>query len=257
MQKSLGIQVTFDDDLKDLMYCRKIHPVFIEFEGRRSVKDVIESLGIPHVAVDVIRVNAHPVTFSYIVQDGDRIEVFPDGAEMNVPNACRIRFAMGPEPRYICDDHLWKLSRRLRLLGLDVAYQKRISDRRLVEISREEGRILLTRDRHLLMIRHVERGILIRNSDCNLQVQEVLARMLGVRLDPFSRCLLCNGKLQILDMDGEVFERLEHAIPPKVREWCSEYNVCISCNKVYWKGSHFQKLVNLVKEYYSEDIADI
>lgn len=256
MPGSIGIQVSFDAGLKTLMYHRKIHPVYIEFEGNRSVKDVIESMGIPHVEVDVILSNGEPVPFSYVVGNGDRIEVFGDGTGMNVPRTLRLRFFSAADDRFVCDDHLWKLARRLRLLGLDVAYHRRISNNVLAEISRNEDRILLSRDRHVLMIRHVQRGILLRSNDCDMQVKEVLSRIRGICLDPFSRCLACNGFLENLDTGTESFNMAKEKIPPKVLTWCREFKICRSCLRIFWKGSHFKKLAAMVKKFYAGDVAN-
>lgn len=256
MPGNICIQVSFGDDLKDLMYLRKMDPVFIEFQGKRSVKDMIESLGIPHVEVDVILSNGEPVTFSYIVGNGDRIAVFSDGRGMNVPKTFRLRFFSTPDDRFICDDHLWKLARRLRLLGLDAAYEADVSNARFTDISCTEKRILLTRDRHVLMLRNVHRGMLIRNNHCEMQVREVLDRMTAIRLKPFSRCLICNGSLERVGPSPASFDRTRGNIPPKVLGWCREFKGCLSCGKVYWKGAHFQRLSDFVKKFYDGDIVN-
>jgi uncharacterized protein with PIN domain len=217
---------------------------------------VIESLGIPHVEVDVILVNGEPAIFSYGIHDGDRIEIFPDGSGMNVPASFRLGPSFGPEERFICDDHLWKLARRLRLLGLDVVFQKESGDKFIIQKARDEDRVILTRDRHLLMFRQITRAILIRSNHCDEQVKEVLKRLTGIRLNPFSKCMACNGCLINLDPCSDAFNEVKGNIPSKVLSWCQAYQLCDSCKKVYWRGSHHQRLVSLINEKYLGYIAD-
>ena len=121
-----------------------------EFFGTPTVKDAIEALGVPHVEVDLVIINGVPVDFSHHLRDGDRVAVYPVFESLDISGVSRLRPKPLREPRFVADVHLGKLVRILRLLGIDVIQPSNPADEELVRISRKEGRILLTRDRHLL-----------------------------------------------------------------------------------------------------------
>ena len=118
--------------------------------GHTSVKDLIESLGVPHPEIDLILVNGMSVAFDYIVRTGDRIAVFPRFVTVAIGMLTRVR----PRPletiRFVADVHLGTLSRHLRLAGLDTAYRADADDAALADTADRERRILLTRDQALL-----------------------------------------------------------------------------------------------------------
>lgn len=242
------VTLCFRDELASLLHRgRNKESHEIAFDGKRSVKDLIESSGIPHTEIGLILVNDKAVDFSYIVQDGDRIEVRPALVrKYGAPGSG----AGDEEILLLCDEHLWKLCRRLRLLGFDAAFNKEWDDARLAEISCQEGRVLLTRDRRLLMRKNVVSGLLIRSSDAEEQVDEVLENLdLKNNCRPFSRCLLCGGRLKEITVGDEDFEGIKGQIPPDVLAWRREYNVCLCCGQVYWKGSHYKSLAQRVEKY--------
>lgn len=236
------VTVSFAGNLQDLIPAgRRGKKSEVTFRGRRAIKDLIESFRIPHTEVGSLQVNGNAVDFTYILQDGDRVDVQP--ALITVRGA-------GKEPRFLCDVHLWKLARRLRLLGFDVDFDENRSDDRLADIAQDEGKILLSRDRGLLIRKKVARGILIRSTDTEKQVAEVLSRLdLKSKCKPFSRCLLCNGLLTQVSDNDETFADIKKKIPPRVLAWCRDYHVCRSCGHIYWQGSHYKKLVAMVKRY--------
>lgn len=217
--------------------------VSIEFQGRRQVKDLIQSCGVPHTEVGEIRVNHCPVAFHYILQDGDEVEV---GACLN---QCPVP---GEGFGFICDVHLWKLARRLRLLGFDTYFDSRLDDTALAGISQKENRILLTRDRGLLMRNIVSQGLYIRHTQTEQQVIEVLNRLnIAGLVHPFKRCLVCNSLLQEVEPGSEFFTvKLKPQVPPRILVWCEEYNYCPKCEKVYWPGTHYKNLTRRVEEYH-------
>lgn len=126
--------------------------------GRTSIKDLIESLGIPHTEIDLILVNGKSVDFSYLVQPGDRISVYPVFESIDITPLVRVRPRPLREPRFVLDTHLGKLASYLRLLGFDTVYQNDADDATLARISATEHRILLTQDRGLLKRRLVTHG---------------------------------------------------------------------------------------------------
>jgi uncharacterized protein with PIN domain len=240
----IRVAIRFYEELNDFLpRARRKIDIDYSFAGRRSVKDLIESFGVPHVEVDLILVNGISADFEYIINDGDRISVYPVFETLSLEGVTRLRPSPLRETKFIADVHLAALARKLRFLGFDVDFSPDRDDPQLAEISEREKRVLLTRDRRLLMRRNVSRGIIIRNTDPAKQVIEVINRLdLWSAIKPFSRCIECNGTIRELPVSGGEFPELKSAIPEGVIAWCDEYYICGSCKKIYWKGSHYLKL---------------
>lgn len=142
------------------------------------------------------------------------------------------------------DTHLGRLATYLRLLGFDTIWEHNCPDERLATISARERRILLTRDRGLLKRSAVTHGYFVRNTDPRAQLTEVVRRFDLYRLiRPFSRCLCCNTPLKDV-AKSEVWDRL----PPKVRACCDEFRLCPGCKRVYWKGTHYERMAQLIAQ---------
>ncbi|MGY4707542.1 Mut7-C RNAse domain-containing protein [Candidatus Bipolaricaulota sp. J31] len=217
---------------------RRFRDIEYDFFGFPTVKDAIEALGVPHVEVDLIVVNGEPVDFSYHLRDGDRVAVYPVFESLDISGISSLRPRPLRCPRFVADVHLGKLVRLLRLLGIDVVQPPDSEDEELVRISREEGRILLTRDRHLLKHGKLTHGYYVRADKAVEQVREVLRRFdLWREVRPFTRCLVCNGDLERVSKE-EVLEE----IPPRTAAWLEEYSRCRSCGKLYWPGTHYRRL---------------
>lgn len=146
------------------------------FEGRGSIKDMIESLGVPHTEVALILVNGESVDFSYLVQDGDQISVYPVSESSHITPIVIVRPKPLLVPRFVLDIHLGKLAIALRMLGFDTLYRNDYTDEELAQISSTQGRILLTRDRGVLMRSVVTHGYYVRATHPPQQVVEVLRR---------------------------------------------------------------------------------
>jgi uncharacterized protein with PIN domain len=214
------------------------------FAARASIKDMIESLGVPHTEVELILVNGQPVDFSYIVQDGDQVSVYPVFETFDATPVLRLRPQPLREPRFVLDAHLGKLAAYLRLLGLDTLYRNDYDDAVLAQLSRDEHRTLLTRERGLLKRRMVTHGYYVRETDPQRQVLEVLRRFdLRGMIMPFRRCLRCNGLLHRVDK-ASVGDRL----PPKTQQYYDEFHRCEQCGHVYWKGSHYRHLLEFIEQ---------
>lgn len=218
-----------------------------EFEhsvkGTPSVKDVIEALGVPHTEVDLILVNGRSVDFTCLLQDGDRVSVFPVFESLDIRPAIRLRPEPLRNPRFVLDAHLGRLAAYLRLLGFDSLYSPEADDAWLAEVSVREERTLLTRDRGLLKRKAVTRGYCPRQTHPRQQVVEVLRRfdLLGCAR-PFTRCMACNG---VLERVGR--EVVAGSVPADVVQMYDDFTRCTACGKVYWRGSHFARLQALVE----------
>jgi uncharacterized protein with PIN domain len=212
------------------------------FTTGTTVKDLIESAGVPHTEVELIVVNGRSLGFSHPVRDGDRISVYPTFESFDVSPVLRVRDVPLRRTNFVLDVHLGKLARHLRLLGFDTLYERDRSDRELAEISAREQRILLTRDVGVLKRRIVTHGYFVRERDPKAQLAEVVARLdLAGSIRPFTRCLNCNGELTPIDKQ-EIVDRVE----ARTRRHFDEFWICRSCENVYWKGSHYDKLLELV-----------
>ncbi|BAZ30501.1 hypothetical protein NIES4074_29610 [Cylindrospermum sp. NIES-4074] len=217
------------------------------FEDRASIKDMIESLGIPHPEVDCLEVNGQYVNFSYIVQDKDSINVYPISAMGATTPSISVR----PEPlslmRFVLDIHLGKLATSLRLLGFDTLYRNDYEDQELAQISSSQTRILLTRDKGLLMRSLVTHGYYVRSTQPQQQIVEVLRRFdLFKLVSPFQRCLRCNGLLESVAKESIIDQ-----IPETVQLQTHEFHRCQDCAQIYWKGSHYERLqqfINVIME---------
>jgi uncharacterized protein len=203
---------------------------------KTSVKDVIESCGVPHTEIDLVIVNGEAVGFDYCVTGDAQIELYPP--KTAYPHFTEKRLQLNTISQFIADGHLGKLVRDLRLIGIDVAYNAGAEDRQLVEIATSENRALLTRDRRLLMYAAVQHGYYLRSQNPFEQTVEVVRRFdLGSTLSPFSRCLRCNALLVPTEKE-KVIDRLE----PLTKIYYDEFRRCVGCGQVYWSGSHFEKL---------------
>lgn len=242
------VTIRFYEELNDFLpNTMQKRDVECTFPEKRSVKDLVESFGVPHTEVDLILVNGSSEGFDCLVRDGDRISVYPVFESFAIDSVTRLRRKPLRDPRFVCDIHLGKLARRLRLLGFDTLFPEHTEDATLVHISRCEKRILLTRDRRLLMRNTVTRGMCIRSTDPEVQVEEVLDRFdLRAACRPFTRCTICNGGLAKMTREEARTAAARGMIPPRSYAAFSEYYRCLSCGRVYWKGSHWDRLVRYV-----------
>ena len=226
---------------------RRLAPFPHNFIDAASVKDMIESLGVPHTEVELILVNGEPVDFSYIVQDADRVSVYPVFESFDITPLLRVRPRPLRESRFVLDAHLGRLAGYLRMVGFDTLYRNDYQDEELALISRDEHRILLTRDRGLLKRSAVTHGYYVRETQVRLQLVEVLRRFdLWRSMAPFERCLRCNALLQPASPE-QIAERL----PPQTGQLYGEFQACPRCGRIYWKGGHYrrmQKFVESVRE---------
>lgn len=208
------------------------------FNGRPSVKDAIEAIGVPHVEVDLVLVNGQSVDFTWHIRDGDRISVYPVFESLDITDITRLRPQPLRETRFILDVHFGGLARYLRMLGFDTAYDNSWDDNEIIETAVREHRIILTHDVELLKDGRVTHGYWVRSNGTHNQVREVFDRFdLRKLVKPFSRCLVCNALLRAADRD-EVEDRL----PFDTLLIYDEFHECQSCGRVYWKGSHYDNM---------------
>lgn len=223
----------FFDRLNDFLpKDKKGQDIRVDFQGRQTIKHLAESLGVPHPEIGQVRVNREMGALDRITHDGDRVEVHP------VPDGCPV------EPRFVLDGHVGRLAAYLRMLGFDCLYQTDYTDEQLAQLARREERILLTRDRRLLMRKAVTYGYCLRSLNSREQLSEVISRFeLTTRIVPFHRCIRCNHPLQPVEKEA-VLDELE----PLTKLYFEEFQICPACSQIYWKGSHYDKMLKLIEQ---------
>lgn len=233
----------FYAELNDFLLPEKRQMPFSHpFLGRPTVKDLIESLGVPHTEVDLIIVDHESVDFTCLVRNGSHISVYPVFEALDINPILRVRPEALREPSFILDTHLGRLAGYLRMTGFDTLYQNNSSDEALASASAGEKRILLTRDRGLLKRSVVTHGYLVRSDNPQEQLKEVLHRFdLFNTMKPFRLCMRCNEPLRTIPA-AEAKDR----VPRRVWYQISSYKNCPACGRIYWKGSHYQKMTGLI-----------
>ncbi len=213
------------------------------FPGPITIKEVIESMKVPLSEVDLILVDSKPVDFNYPVNDFDYISVFPVFEQFDISETSRLRKTPLRSSRFILDSHLGKLAKYLRMSGFDTLYENNYSDDAIRTIASQQSRIILTRDRDLLSSRQVTHGYYIRNINSKEQLLEVFIKFdLYSQINPLSRCLICNSNLSPIDKKD-----LAEDIDEETKKIFNEFYQCPSCNKIYWKGSHYDRMMNFLQ----------
>jgi uncharacterized protein len=183
-----------------------------------TLMHVVESIGVPHTEVERIE------------QNGDLIRVYPRRPE-------RLQ-----DRRFVLDQHLGRLAAYLRMLGFDVLHTVPAPDDELAAISSREHRILLTRDVGLLKRREVRCGYFVRGTDPRAQLSEIVKRFcLADAIAPFTRCVVCNTPLEHVDKAA-----IEDRLPARTAELHDDFLRCPTCGRVYWKGSHYDRMRALI-----------
>ncbi len=145
--------------------------------------------------------------------------------------------------RFIVDTNAGKLARWLRLMGYDARFFNGTGDADLISIAFKEARVILTRDTHIMEWGVVSRGrikaILIRDDNTEMQVHQVISELkLEVKLKPFTICLECNELLQPVNKAD-----IAPKVPPYVFQTQEQFVECPKCQRVYWRGTHWQGML--------------
>jgi uncharacterized protein with PIN domain len=230
------VRLTFSDDLRFFLKKAASDTVVRQLKERTSVKDLIEACGVPHTEVDRILVSGKAVDFLHVLNGNAVISVH--SVNLTEGDLTSPRLQARNILKFVLDGHLGKLARNLRLLGFDVFYGNVAQDRQLLGITQSENRALITRDRRLLMHSIVQHGYCPRSQDSEEQTIEVVRRFdLPTAIAPFTRCLICNALLETIEKK-DVVDQLE----PLTKIYYETFRHCAGCGKIYWGGSHFDKL---------------
>ena len=218
----------------------------IRFDVPPTTKSAIEAFGVPHVEVARIDRGGETMQFSDRISPDDRIAVYPMFRTFDV---ARAGIGCGEPPcpvRFLADIHLRKLVRLLRLLGIDTKIGEIDADLSCESIL--SRRVLLTRDRTLLMRRELEHGYWVRSTDPIAQVVEVARRFrLASQMKRLQRCSVCNGMLHPVAKN-----EVEARLPPKTARWLDDYMQCERCGKLYWRGTHMERINRMLDQVASQ-----
>jgi uncharacterized protein with PIN domain len=219
-------RIRIDASLHDLLPGRRRHDeLTVPVDGVATIGHAVESLGLPRTEMGPILVDGRAA------EPGDRLAA---GAVVEVAPISRPQPMSAP--RFVLDVHFGTLARRMRLLGIDTAYRNDADDPELVEQAVAEDRVLLTQDRGLLRRRALPQGALVRGSDPDDQLADVLDRF-RPPLAPWTRCPACNGGLAAVAKQ-DVADELE----PGTLAAFDVFSRCADCTRVYWRGAHADQL---------------
>lgn len=239
-----SITIRFYEELNDFLhYTRRKKAFSFALEGRRTIKDIVESLGVPHTEIDLILANGKPVHFDYHPVNEDFISVYPVFEAIDISSINLLRPSPLRETKFVLDVHLGTLARYLRLLGFDSYYRNNLEDDEIIELSLAEQRIILTRDLLILKNGRVTHGCFVRQTNPKKQIVDIVRRFdLKDQFKPFSLCLECNGRIIKVDKSAIVSELRENT-----RKAFEEFYQCRDCRRIYWKGSHYERMLTMIE----------
>lgn len=173
MQKSILIR--FYEELNDFLGPEKHKKEFkVSIQGVSSVKELIESIGVPHTEVDLILVNGSSVSFAYVPQDRDRVSVYPVFEIFDISEVSRLRKKPLRRPKFILDADLGELAKYLTIVGLDARYKNDSKPHEIVQQSVAEQRTILTRNPKLFSSKAVVRCYHVKQTGPQQQFNEIM-----------------------------------------------------------------------------------
>lgn len=238
MTSGAAVTLLVPDTLQALMYLkRRAGRVTVSDDGTSTIGHHIGSLGIPLTEVGAVLVEGRDVGTEWRPEPGSVVALEPPERPQHAPTN---------PPRFLLDIHLGTLARRLRLLGVDAAWSNDSAanrDDRLVALAGQEDRILLTRDRGILLRRSLAAGAYVRGHRPDEQLADVLDRF-APPLAPFTRCPACNGVLRAVDKAA-----VADLLRPGTRRTYQDFQQCPECGAVYWAGAHHERLRRIVARH--------
>jgi len=234
----------FYEELNDFLAAELRKRAFqMRIDRARSVKDAIESVGVPHTEVDLVLVDGASVAFEHVLRGGERVAVYPVFERLDIAPVVHLRPSPLRETRFVLDAHLGKLARHLRLAGFDSLWENDYGDEEIVALSVAQKRVILTRDKGILKRSAVQRGHFVRETESEKQFCEVVrAFQLERSLRPFSRCRVCNAALREVPK-----ESVRGRVPEAVWEQLDAFTECPQCGRIFWRGTHYERLSRVLE----------
>lgn len=234
----------FYEELNDFLPKELTKTAFaFSFIRNPSIKDTIEAIGVPQAEIDLILVDGVSVGFNYQMHGGEYVSVYPVFESLDISHLVHLRTKPLRETKFIVDVNLGKLAQKLRLLGFDTLYRNDFADAEIVELSLRQKRIILTRDKGVLKYSAVTHGYWVRSDNPVEQIAEVVNRFqLEYILRPFTRCSVCNDLLHQVEKT-----QIQHRVPSDTLKYFDVFMECSSCKKLYWQGSHYERICQWIK----------
>ncbi|MEN8199960.1 MAG: Mut7-C RNAse domain-containing protein [Thermodesulfobacteriota bacterium] len=242
---SASLTLTFDETLRLLLprAKRDLRRVDYPLTRRASIKDIVESVNIPHTEVGTISSNNREITFDQIPRPGERYRInsVPPGTDVTRPTL--LRPLPLSEVSFLVDINVGRLAHLLRMAGFDTLYSPELVEAELAELALTEKRIVLSRNRDLLQRRYIHWGRLIRSQQPEEQLREVIT-LYGIAksIVPFSRCMQCNTVLVPVEKSAVL-----HLLEPLTRKYYRKFTRCSGCGRIYWPGSHHRKMEESIR----------
>lgn len=213
-------------------------------EPGTSVGEKIASFGIPLEEIDLVLVNQQSESFEYILQEEDRISVYPVFESFDISQVSKLRDKPLRELSFICDVHLGRLSKYLRMLGFDTSYLNNYTPQQIIEISNLENRVILSKNIQLTRHKEVTHAYWVRSAEPKEQLKDLIYGLNILKLaQPLTRCLNCNSKLEIIKKE-DIINRLEE----RTAKYYTEFFRCPLCDQIYWKGSHYESMLEFIHQ---------
>ena len=254
-QRSAAVSATFRfyEELNDFLAPdRRGHEFSVPCARAATTKHMIEALGVPHTEVELILLNGESVGFDRLLADGDRVAVYPAFEAFDVTPLLCLREQPLRATRFVADAHLGGLAHLLRMMGFDTLYDNAFADDEIERLACADHRIVLTRDRELLKRRDVTHGMYVRALRSPNQLCEVFDRLdLARSARPFTLCLHCNARLVSVDKSAVLPQ-----LPPRVAAQFERFSACQGCARVYWEGSHWRRMRDLIDRLLGSAAAD-
>ena len=207
-----------------------------------TVAEALQSIGIPLAEIDLVLVNSEPAPLNRRLMDGDQVSAYPTFESFDIS---QLKDKLSPPLRhtqFILDAHLGKLAKYLRMLGFDTLYRNDFGDEEIIDMAADENRIILTRDKLLLKSPKVSHGYYVRAIEKHEQLNEVVKKFdLVSQFKTFTRCMTCNSILL-----PKKKEEIREKIDEDTARVFNEFFFCPDCDKVFWKGSHFERMEKLI-----------
>jgi uncharacterized protein with PIN domain len=212
------------------------------FSGAVSIQEVFQAMEIPTDEVDLILVNQESRGLDYTLHDGDRISVYPVFELFDLSGISQVREKPLRNPRFICDVHLGRLCKYLRMLGWDTLYSNQYSPDEIIAIARQEKRIILSRSYQLTRHKEVTHSYWIWSPDPLVQIKDLIRKMdLSNLTNPLTRCLNCNHKIVPIEKQ-KILNRLQAG----TAQYFKEFFICPACDQIYWEGSHYENMFDFI-----------
>lgn len=141
--------------------------------------------------------------------------------------------------KFLVDRMLGQTTKWLRFMGIDAKYAPKGDDEKLLEIAEKEDRVIITRDKELASNENV---LLVEKAPPEDIIPKIL-KIYNTELKPLTRCSNCNSLVEKIEK-----EKIVDKVPRGVLERKDEFWICKECDKVYWKGTHWENILDKIEK---------